>query len=325
MANKPKDYQPGEKYPIVKASFDLEANRQNYQKLLADLTAIVVTPDNVNEDLTKDGRDICKSLTKKKDEMSVKPLQEHADIMKVYRDLHDPIDKEVKRVNGDKKIVADKINAERAAQVAEQTRISNCRMAIVNFTNKIANDIRNAATDTDIVTVEKLIGLEKTKKNVYQEFLPDLVTQLDNLRPQIREQKENVRKLQEIAEKEKKAIETGDIIAATQLKEEKEYIETVIEHTGIKIHEKAYEEAIKIDVVVPEVVDIAPKGRSNWKWRVDDIKLLQKKMPHPVKLVPDDEAIDLLLKTKRQDGSLDSVEEENWNGIVFYNDRKMIK
>ena len=103
MANKPKDYQPGEKYPIVKASFDLEANRQNYQKLLADLTAIVVTPDNVNEDLTKDGRDICKSLTKKKDEMSVKPLQEHADIMKVYRDLHDPIDKEVKRVNGDKK------------------------------------------------------------------------------------------------------------------------------------------------------------------------------------------------------------------------------
>ena len=110
-----------------------------------------------------------------------------------------------------------------------------------------------------------------------------------------------------------------------QLKEEKEYIETVIEHTGIKIHEKAYEEAIKIDVVVPEVVDIAPKGRSNWKWRVDDIKLLQKKMPHLVKLVPDDEAIDLLLKTKRQDGSLDSVEEENWNGIVFYNDRKMIK
>ena len=51
----------------------------------------------------------------------------------------------------------------------------------------------------------------------------------------------------------------------------------------------------------------------------------REKMPHLVKLVPDDEAIDLLLKTKRQDGSLDSVEEENWNGIVFYNDRKMIK
>ena len=66
-------------------------------------------------------------------------------------------------------------------------------------------------------------------------------------------------------------------------------------------------------MVVPEVVDIAPKGRSNWKWRVDDIKLLQKKMPHLVKLVPDDEAIDLLLKTKRQDGSLDSVEEENFH------------
>lgn len=322
---KKENYQPGEKYPIVKASFDLEANRHNYQKLLTSLSAIVVTKENVNEDLTKDGRE-ARKLLKEKKEMECKPvLQHHADILKVYQDLDTPLAEEMDRILKDKQIIADAIRKETEAQLREQTRVANAKTAIINFTNRVANDIRNAVTDSDIVSIEKLIGLEKTKKNLYQEFLPDLIIQLDNLRPQIKDQKENVRKLQDVEEKERKALEKGEVYEAAALREEKEHIQAVIEHTGIKIHEKAFEEAIKIEVIVPDVVETAPLGRTNWKWRVEDIKLLQKKMPHLVKLVPDEEAINLLLKTKRQEGSLDGVEEQNWNGIVFYNDRKLNK
>lgn len=322
---KKENYQPGEKYPIVKASFDLEANRHNYQRLLTSLSAIVVTKENVNEDLTKDGRE-ARKLLKEKKETECKPvLQHHADILKVYQDLDTPLAEEMDRILKDKQIIADAIRKETEAQLKEQTRVANAKTAIINFTNRVANDIRNAVTDNDIVSIEKLIGLEKTKKNLYQEFLPDLIIQLDNLRPQIKDQKENVRKLQEVEEKERKALENGEVYEAAALREEKEHIQAVIEHTGIKIHEKAFEEAIKIEVIVPDVVETAPLGRTNWKWRVDDIKLLQKKMPHLVKLVPDEEAINLLLKTKRQEGSLDGVEEQNWNGIVFYNDRKLNK
>lgn len=319
------NYQPGEKYPIVKASFDLEANRHNYQRLLTSLTEIVVTKENVNEDFTKDARE-ARKLLKEKKEAECKPvLQHHADILKAYNDLDAPLAAEMERILRDKQAVADAIRKETETQIREQTRVANAKAAIINFTNRVANEIRNAASDSDIVSIEKLVGLEKTKKNLYQEFLPDLIEQLDGLRPQIKQQKENVRRLQEIQEKEKKAIEKGDILAATQLREEKEQAQVVIEQTGIKIHEKAFEEAIKIEVIVPDVVETAPVGRSNWKWRVDDIKLLQKKMPHLVRIVPDDDAIDLLLKTKRQDGSLSGVEEESWNGIVFYNDRKFNK
>lgn len=325
MANKKEDWKPGDKYPIVKAELDLEANRQNYQKLLSSLTAIVVTPDNVEEDLTKDGREARKALEEKKSLMCKPVVAEHKDILKAHRDLDEPLEAEINRILADKKRVSDVINAEKAKQLAEQTRIANAKTAIVNFTNNVANVIRNAKTDDDIVNVEKLMGLEKTKKNVYQEFLPDLIAQLDNLRPQIREQKENIRNLQVITEKEKEAQESGNIIALTELKGEREFVETKIEHTGIKIHEAAFEQAIKIDIVVPEVMDTAPKGRSNWKWEVQDIKKLQKMMPHLVKLVPDDAAIDLLLKTKRQEGGLDDKEEEIWNGIRFFNDRKMIR
>lgn len=322
MANRKEDWQPGDKYPIVKATFDLEANKQNYQRLLSRLTAIVVTPDNVDEDLTKEGREARKALEEKKESMAKPVVQEHKDILKAYRDLDDPLKEAIDRVLADKKRVSDQINKEKAIQLAEQTRIATAQTAIVNFTNNIANVIRNAKSDDDIVSVEKLIGLEKTKKNVYHEFLPDLITQLDNLRPQIREQKENIRNLQAISEREKIALDTGDIIAATELREQREFVETKIEHTGIKIHEKAFEQAITIDIVVPQVVDAAPKGRSNWKWEVTDIKLLQKKMPELVKVVPNDEAIDLVLKTKKADGDFGENDELLWNGIRFFNDRK---
>lgn len=307
-------------YAVIKAGFDLEANKKNYQLLLQDLSAVKVTKDNVNDDLTKDGREVLKLLTDKKEEESKDPLQWHRDILAAYKSLHDPLNAEVLRINGEKKVVAAQIKAETDKQIAEQTRINNARMAIVAFTNKVANMIGAATTDDDIVTIEKLIGSEKTKKSVYQEFIQELTDQCDGLRPQIKDQKENIRSLQRIEEKEKIALETGDIVAATELKEQKEYVAQVIQETGIRIHEKAYEQAITIDIVAPEVVDVAPKGRANWKWRVDDIKVLQKKMPHLVKLVPDEDAIDTLLKTKKQDGSLKGIMEEKWNGITFYND-----
>lgn len=317
--------QQGAKYSIEKAAFDLEASRLNYQLLLQNLSSITVTMDNVNEDLTKDGREILKKLTEKKDENSKEPIQWHRDVMSAFKSLYGPLEEQVDRILGEKKVIALQIQSEVAVQQKEELRITTAKTAIIDFTNKVATLIAGAKTDTDIVTIEKMIGSEKTKKSVYQEFLPDLITQCDGLRPQIKDQKENIRALQKIQEQETAAIESGDIIAITELKEKKEHIEQVIQETGIRIHETAFEQASTIEIMVPEVVDTAPKGRTNWKWKVDDIKLLQKKMPHLVKLVPDDDAIDILLATKKQDGSLAGKMEEKWNGITFFNDKSFIR
>lgn len=310
-----------ESYALIKASFDLEANKRNYQILLQNLSSTTVTNDNVNEDLTKDGREILKELEKKKDEDSVAPRQWHKNIVAACKELSEPIQAEIDRILAEKKVVALKIQEDTRKQQEEQNRIANAKQAIVNFVNKVANLIKTATTDDDIVSIEKMIGSEKTKKNLYQEFLPDLVIQCDGLRPQIKDQKENIRELQKLIEKEKKAEESGNIVELTDLREQKELIQAVIEETGIRIHEKAYEQAIQIDTVAPEVADIAPKGRTNWKWRVDDIKLLQKKMPHMVKLVPNDDAIKLQLETMKKDGTLKSQDLAFWNGITFYNDK----
>lgn len=325
MAKEIEKYVPGAKAPIVKATFDLEATRLRYQELLQHVSGLQVTRDNVNEDITKEPRDVLKGLTESKDLQSAEPLQWHRDIMAVYKSLYDPLKEQIDRVLADKKKIALQIQEEQRVQLAEHTRVNNAKSAIITFVNKVAVLISEAKTDGDIVTIEKMIGLEKTKKNVYQEFLPDLIAQCDSLRPQIKDQKEYVRQLQKVAEDEKSALETGDVVAAAELREKREHYEQVIQETGIRIHEKAFEQASTIDIVVAEVMDTAPKGRTNWKWRVDDIKLLQKKMPHLVKLVPDEEAIAILLKTKKSDGSLDGKMEETLFGLTFFNDKSFSK
>lgn len=325
MAKSKEPYVPGIKYPIVKHAFGLEAARLNYQAILQSVSEIQITRDNVGEDLTKDARNALKVLLEEKEKQTEEPLKWHKDILEAYRSLQEPLQEQVDRILADKKRIALQIQDEQKQQLAEQTRINNAKSAIVTFTNKIATQISEAKTDNDIVLIEKAIGSEKTKKNLYQEFLPDLITQCDNLRPQIKDQKENIRKLQKIVEDEKKAMESGDIVALTEIKGQKEHIEAVIQETAIRVHETAFEQATTIDIVAPEIVDTAPKGRTNWKWRVDDIKMLQKKMPHLVKLVPDEEAIAVLLKTKKADGSLAGKDEESVFGLTFYNDKSFTR
>lgn len=312
---------PGAKFALIKASFDLEANKSNYQAILQELASVQVTRENVGDGLSKPGRAILKMLEDKKDLESKEPLQTHRDIMSVYKDLRTPIEEHVFRIEKQVKEISLQIENERNQQVAEQTRINSAKAAIIEFTNKIAGLISSAKSDDEIVLVEKMIGSEKTKTTVYQEFLPDLVTKCDALRPQIRNQKENIRLLKSLEKKEKAALDSGDMVTAAQIKGEIEYTQEVINETGLRINESAFEQAILVDIVAAEVVDEAPKGRSNWKWEVEDIKILQKKMPHLVKLVPDEEAIDLLLKTKKQDGSLSGALEHKWNGIRFFNDK----
>lgn len=314
-------YQPGPKRSLFQATFNLEASKKNYQALLTQLAGIKVTKDNVNEDQTKDAKEVIKALTELKDIQCKPVLQDHKDILNVYNGLVDPIKEQLDRIAEEKKAVSIKIQQETAAQLREQARINNAKQAIVNFSNKVATLITESKTDSDIVAIEKMIGSEKVKSSLYQEFLPELIERCDALRPQIKTQKDNIRQLKALEEKEKIAIESGNIAAATEILEKKEELQGLIEETTIRIHETAFDQAASIEIMAPEVIDTAPKGRTNWRWRVDDIRLLAKKMPGLVKVVPDEDAIGRILAEKRLDGSLKDKLEENWNGIVFYNDK----
>ncbi len=321
MSNKPEVFQPGKKYPIIKLDLNKEVAKYNYHQLLQSLAAITVNRDNVNEDLSKDGRQALKGIEDKRKELTAEPLEWQRDINQASKELSDPLQKEVDRIANEKRVVAEQVRAEQNKQISEQNRIATAKTAIQTFINRIIVLMGVATTGKAIAEIEMLIGSEKNRKNIYQEFVPDLISQCDGLRPQIKQIKDTVRELDAVKERQQKALASENLVIASELLEKQEALEQVIQDSSIRLNETAFEQASTIEIVAPEVMDAAPKGRSNWTWAVKDIKLLQKKMPHLVKLIPDKEAIELLLKTKKHDGSFDGKDTEEWNGIVFYNER----
>lgn len=307
---------------IIGATFNMEAAKNNYMKTLQYLKNVTITRDNVNEDTSKDARLIISALTKKKEEINRPFIDAQKQAVKILKDFCEPLELELARISEEKKIVATQIKAEQQKQIDEQNRINKIKTAISDFINLVAVSITNAKTDDDIVAIEKKIGSEKTKTSVYSDLISELASACDSLRPTIKQQKENVRKLQELNEREKVALETGDINTATELKATKEYYDQLIGETGLRIHEKAFEQSLSIEMVAPETMDEAPKGRTNWKWKITDIKLLSKKLPQFVSLEPVKEKIDEMLSIKRSDGSLKGKQEESYCGILFYNDIK---
>jgi len=97
-------------------------------------------------------------------------------------------------------------------------------------------------------------------------------------------------------------------------------VEETINQAQINVQEKAIFMASQPDIVeVESVVSEAPRPRrQSWEWKITDIQLLAKKMPHLVKIMPEEDKINELLKSKKTDGSLDGKEEENYFGITFF-------
>jgi hypothetical protein len=239
---------------IIKSTLSLEASRVNYQKVLQHISNVTITRDNVNENHTKEIKDIIKALEKKKEEINRPLLDAQKATVKALKEICDPLQEQIDRIAGETKTIALAIKSENDKQILEQNRVNIAKSAIVSFVNQVAVDIANAKTDADIVLIEKRIGSEGTKTSVYAEFISELTLACEDLRPMIKKQKENIRTLQDIEVREKLALERGDIVTATSLMGQKEYMGQLIEETGMRIHEKAFEQASVIDIVVPEIM-----------------------------------------------------------------------
>lgn len=304
---------------LVKASFAIEQTRLNYQKVLQQMESIVWTRENINEDLLAPGKFVAAKLTDKK-EIEKRPLIDAGKVIQSeYNSVFNPLNDVISRKATEKKTLADQIQRENDAANAEISRVSGIKLAIMQFVANCTNEITESDTDDKIVLVEKKIGSETQRKNIYQEFLPDLKSQCDELKPLIKQQKDYVRTLDKLNSGKEKALAKGDDNKAVELRIQADAMKEIIEENKIKIQEKAFEQVENTDMQVGVPTSVAPNAsRTWWKWRIDDIQLLAKKMPELVELVPVKIKIDEILSSKREAGELEGQKELKLNGIVFY-------
>lgn len=307
---------------LVKASFNIELARLNYQQTLQSVESIVWTRENINEDLLAPGKFVATKLTEQKELVKRPYIDAGKIIQNEYNDVFNPLNDAISRKVNEKKVLADKMRAEDDKANAEIARVAGIRQAITNFISTITNEITGSDNGKAIVAAEMRIGSEISRKNFYQELLPQLKEQTEELKPLIKNQKEYIRAQKELEKSKAKAIAAGDDDKAIELMSKAEGLKEIIDENKIRIQQKAFEQVEQADVAVGVPTAVAPKAsRTWWTWKVDDINLLFKKKPELVNLVADSGKIDEIFDAMKAAGDFEGKREVKYFGITFYEEK----
>lgn len=305
---------------VTKAELQIALSKEGlqYQQLLQDGENLKFTKDN----LVEQGASLktLRTVQKKLGDIENPYTANWKAWNEARKSLVDPVADVLKRKEAEYRKLALEIEAEKKQAEQEKERVSGIKQAIDSFFIAQSQAIAGAKTLPELTAIEKIIGSHKANKARYAEFLPELVAKAETLTPLIKQQKDNIRKLEAVKEAEAKAAESGDDQAVLDAMEAKEALQNKFDEVNIKAQEQAVGMATKADVVVPEVIlPSAPKPRrTTFEWECYDLDLLHKKMPHLVTLTPNKEKLDELLTTKRLEGAFIGTDSIDYFGCKLF-------
>jgi len=192
---------------------------------------------------------------------------------------------------------------------------------ILSFSTKIAE----CKTDQEVVSVEKLVNLEKTRKEKYGDLLPEMEELLTSLSPAIKSQKEAIRTLNKLSDQETKALESGDDEQVLEILDKKGSLETQIQENKIKVQENTVNNISNrgntYSVVTPLYPTVKAK-RTTYKYEVVDLGQVIKKTPEFTTTIINNAKVDEFLKSARIQKELEDNDEFIENGIRYFKERK---
>jgi len=304
---------------VTKAELQIALSKEGlqYQQLLQEGENLTFTKDG----LVEQGASLktLRSVKTKLDKMVNPHTAKWQAWNSARKSLADPIDELLSRKESEYRKLSLEIEADHKKAEQEKERVFWIKQSIDVFFIAQSQAIAGAKTLVELTAIEKIIGSHKANKARYAEFLPDLVGKAENLTPLIKQQKDNIRKLEAVKEAEAKATESGDDQAVLNAREAQESLQNKFDEVNIKAQEQAVGMATRVEtVVVPEVVlPAAPRPRRQvWTYESVDINETLKKMPNFVELTLNKEKVDEYLKAKKAEG----IEGEEFTvfGIRFF-------
>ncbi len=308
------------------ALFNTAKIRMNYVKILDGINNLEVTETTLKE--TYEEFKASDKFEKEIEKWRKEQAAAYAGVAQMFLDVQKEVLKPILEATQAKKAQVKTVSAANADKIAkaraEQEKNNSISSSIVQFINQITLQISTATTDDHIVTIQKRIGSEKARTGYYEgSFIDELRAKCDALAPIINEQKLKIRKIEELNNQMSQNMAGGNEQAASEIREAIELEQMLLQENGIRLQEKAFEEVItmqQVEVGHPEI-NVTKQRTSRWKWRVDDLQLLAKKLPNLVKLVPDEEAIEALMAEQRPNWIADKKEAVPMTGITFYKEK----
>lgn len=212
------------------------------------------------------------------------------------------------------------VESRKIAQANERARIDAIRNGIDSNAILFAKQIADCTTSAQLTAIESKINLEKTRKEKYQEFLPDAVTRFTELNTALANQKKVVKQLEENARLQSLAKEQEDADVLMKLQQQQKEQEAQIQENAIKVQETAIDQSVNAPATeyVQEVLPTVSARRTVWKYEVINEKEVMKKAPDLVVFSIDEEKVKLMLKTMKDTNQLEGKTEMVVNGIRFY-------
>lgn len=305
----------------MKLSIDLMKAHGNYSQLVQEV---------LNWDVTEENFEKSQELNKKMITFLSFVEDHRSEEKKPYLEAGRTIDAAHKKVSapleaakGTLQIKINKVGAKIAADAKkakeEKDRIDGLKNAINSFIQEKSTEIAAATTNEQLLSIERLINLEKGNKSRYQDHLPLLIERCNELTSMIKEQKLLVQKLERLENEKKIAFVAGDDEKVQELQEKSEFLEAKMEENTILVQETASKSVILTEVVAPEI-DMPNTRRKSWKFEIVDVKETIKKRPDLLDVSLNHKAVNEVLKTMKETGVLNGKTEYILNGIRFYQD-----
>lgn len=207
-----------------------------------------------------------------------------------------------------------KLDAER-----EKQRVINIKQGIETNALKFSTDIAGCTTSDSLGHVERLINLEKGRKEKYQEFLPDAIARFNELNSLLAIQKVEIKKLDAIKKEQEIAAKEKNEERMIELQQQKEASENRIEEAKIVVQETAVNQSLNSHVEYAEVVLPEIKARrTTWQFEMINEKEVMKKAPELLVVSLNDSKVKEVLKTLKDTNQLSGKTELVLNGIRYY-------
>lgn len=303
----------------IVGKFNLALTQSKFQELQNKADSLVYNEDNLEEisNFLKSLRGVEKAITQTHSEGKAEALRIGREWDSAKRLFIDQVAAIEHKPQAEYSRICREVENRRIAQETERRRKTSIRMGIENSSIKFASDIARCTSAADLTSVERLINLEKTRKDKYEEFYDEAVEKYNELNSLLATQKIQIKELEKIKEEEEKAETDEELL---EIQDKKEAIIDKIEEAKIIVQETAINQTEndieEVEVILPNV----KARRSVFTWEVVDKKELIKKKPEWTEIIVKEELVDEYLKAylKEKKESKQAVEEFTFAGIKFY-------
>lgn len=305
----------------IQGKFNIALTQSKFQQLANKADSLVYNEDNLEEiaDFLKSLRSVKKAIEETHKEGKAEALKIGRDWDMAKNTFTNQVIAIEEKPQAEYSRICIEVDQRKRDAAIEKQRVVNIKQGIETNALKFATDIANCTTSDRLAYFERLINLEKGRKDKYAEFINDAVIRFNELNALLAAQKIEVKKLEEIRLQELEAAKAKDEEKMLLLQQQREASENRIEEAKIVVQETVINQATKVEIsIADEIFPIVKSRRTTWKFEMINEKEVIKKSPELLIVSLNDEKVKIILQNLKDTHVLDDKTEYILNGIRYW-------